>query len=223
MTPPNYPTAPFGPQGLREDSETLAYEFRNLRRAAQLCLTAQAAHDDDLQNVCVESFAIHFRALLDFFTAHRGGKGGADGTDVIAADFVRNWDISIVPAIMTDARKPANKQVAHITTARRGLNQRGSGKVHEWQIDALLRETAKVMGEFLRQVPAANMDPDALFELRALVVELLRTPIAPTGQHSIALPLGNAIGESVRHALSARTTSDGPRRPPDFNVGGVND
>ena len=58
---------------------------------------------------------MHFRNLLDFFY-----PGNLKTDDVVAADYVADWEQRrpTITADLNDARKRANKEVAHLTAAR---------------------------------------------------------------------------------------------------------
>jgi hypothetical protein len=71
-----------------------------------------------VNDLLVEGFVLHFRNVIDFLYPRDSIK--AD--DVIAADFVvaGNWDTIRPPlsAFLREARKRADKEMMHLTTAR---------------------------------------------------------------------------------------------------------
>src|SRR5262249_8838764 len=93
----------------------LHYEIDMCYQAAVLLPTA--APDNTLNNVLVESYAIHLRNLIEFlyWTPRRG--------DVNAVHFVKSesqWlDVrGDIPAVLADAKPRAAKQIAHLTEKR---------------------------------------------------------------------------------------------------------
>jgi hypothetical protein len=93
----------------------LFYEIDMCRRTASLLA---GAPDGVLNNVLVESYAIHLRALIEFL------YGNPKHTDDLSAiDYVREqkpWldARGAIPAPLKDARDRAHKQIAHFTKKR---------------------------------------------------------------------------------------------------------
>jgi hypothetical protein len=144
---------------LQSDSKTLLYEFQLFcGTAAQLSLTP-SPYNTTVQNALVESFAIHCRALIAFFFAHDKDNeaGNVLPTDVLAAYFFPDdapW-ANFCPRIiaqMKNAKRQADKEIAHITTDRRDVNQPG-GKESRWAISDIHAELRTVMKAFLHNAP----------------------------------------------------------------------
>ncbi len=88
----------------------------------------------------VESFGIHLRNLIDFF--YRPGRLD----DVTAQDFL---DATTVwsrgePASLTDAHRRANKELSHLTQARKS----GAPPEKEWDTISLAKEIESVAKDF---------------------------------------------------------------------------
>ncbi|QDU63605.1 hypothetical protein Pan216_44860 [Planctomycetes bacterium Pan216] len=171
----------FDQDGLPLDSETVRYELEQL-----VGLTIEHAKrngdfgSDDVNNACVEAFAIHYRALFDFFFGHlrkRTSSPTPDNsrkTDVFAWDFANDWEeryLSPRPEFLVAYKEEANKKVAHITTDRRGVNQLDSDKISEWPMVDITREICDVMGKFLSLVPADKFADAELDRMKAIIDE----------------------------------------------------
>ncbi len=103
---------------LQEASNHLQYEFSMLMSVAQAFASGIAAQDW-LVNALLESFVIHFRALLDFFYPPANVKND----DVLAGDYFDDseaWE-KIRPQLseaLSRAKTRAHKEIAHLTYAR---------------------------------------------------------------------------------------------------------
>ncbi|MCC7408749.1 MAG: hypothetical protein IT442_11805 [Phycisphaeraceae bacterium] len=131
-----------------------------------------SSSNGELRNVAVESFAIHCRALIVFFYAHKGKiKAGKTcekfarlrGNDVVAIDYVVSWEERCPEPteIIIKAKSQADKHVAHILTNRRGLNQPGSKDVSAWDVTESAGKICDVMACFLGLVPDENFDHES--------------------------------------------------------------
>jgi hypothetical protein len=126
--------------------EHLLYELRMLYFAGtELAKTLP----DPLRSALLESFAIHLRNLIDFFTVP---KGKERDTDVIAADFAPAWSQKR-SATFEDAKVRADKEVSHLTLGRKD----GLDASKPWQVGALFHELQPVAEHF-----AAAADPKKL-------------------------------------------------------------
>ena len=102
------------PSDLQADLRTLLYEFEMLCGAASCWSKLSSQKERIASNAVIESFAIHCRALINFFFDHNT----TNNTDVIATDFFENpteWSSKYQSNTLWDeAKKQANKEIAHI-------------------------------------------------------------------------------------------------------------
>lgn len=148
-------TRPFTASYLSNYSgEHLLYEI-NMFYAAVATLTTPgltfASHSAQIafgvRNGMIEVFAIHLRNLIDFFYLDN-----VKPTDVVAADFCANgaWK-QVRPQIgptLERARIRANKEIAHLTTARMA----GSPPDKSWNPESLSQEIAGLLQAFVATV-----------------------------------------------------------------------
>jgi len=155
---------------LRDDSKTVRYEFEMLIGTAQLCGTSTSAV---VNNALLESFALHCRALIQFFFGHLPNITGTRGkivgmasrdNDVLAVDYLPAWQSHCVsaPTELADAKPQADKEIAHITIERRNVNQPGTGVTSQWNIADAVKALRSTMGDFLKQASPVDCDADAL-------------------------------------------------------------
>lgn len=146
------PTQPFGDAYLLAYSaEHVRYEFDMFNWLGQVCgnptvrLRAPSSEDATrLNNVLVESFAIHVRNVIDFLYMDTSKP-----TDVVAADFFPRADWAqtrppISPSLNA-ARVRANKEIAHLTTDRIA----GSPPEKAWDFAGLAAELRPVLRLFI--------------------------------------------------------------------------
>lgn len=171
---------------LQSDSQTLEYEFKMLCAVAANIANGKPTGDWGSKNAHVESFAIHCRNLIFFFYAHDSANkaGLARDNDILAVDyFNQNSDwTAVCPPISTtlvNAKPQADKQVAHITEERRGLNQ-PTGPTASWQIGNVVRDIATAMKAFLNHVPQQNLDGNVRTDLEQLATAVLTATHSPS-------------------------------------------
>ena len=138
---------------LQEASNHLQYEFSMLMSVAQAFASGIAAQDW-LVNALLESFAIHFRALLDFFYPPANVKND----DVLAGDYFDDSEAwkKIRPQLseaLSGAKTRAHKEIAHLTYARLDVTPEKKG----WAFIELANEMKNVMEIFLRGVPNTRL------------------------------------------------------------------
>jgi hypothetical protein len=113
-----------------------------------------------INNLLVEGFGIHFRNVIDFLYLDR-----PEPTDVVASDFCTpgSWEDVRPPicAALTSARTRANKELAHLTTARIA----GTAPEKNWDAVALLKELKPILKLWL-----GNAKPSAV---SGLIKELI--------------------------------------------------
>jgi len=103
-----------------------------------------------LVNALLESFVIHFRALLDFFYPPENVKKD----DVLAGDYFDDSDgweeIRPQPSkVLNRAKIRAHKEVAHLTYARLDVTPETKG----WAFIEIANEINKLMDVFLKHAP----------------------------------------------------------------------
>jgi hypothetical protein len=163
-------------QELCDDSKTLRYEFEMLIGTSQLCGTFA---NTVVNNAIMESFALHCRALIQFFFGHLAYLTGTRGkpigmstrdNDVLAVDYVPTWQARCItaPVELADAKPQADKEIAHITIERRNVNQPGTGITSNWKIADAVEALRATMEDFLSQAPPGVVDPDAVQAMREL-------------------------------------------------------
>ncbi len=110
---------------LEYSGEHLAYEVQMLRGTAELLRGPELLRI--VNNAVVESFGLHLRNLVKFLYDDR-----PEVDDVVAGDFFddpEEWKQMRpeLPEPLREARTRANKELAHLTTRRKGLGDPGKG------------------------------------------------------------------------------------------------
>ncbi len=157
--PSSPPKRPFSDTYLLAYSEEhVAYEFDMFLWLAHMCgsgagLGAPSAADvTRLNNVLIESFAVHLRNVVDFLYLD-----SPKPTDVVAADFFDPgvWERlrPVITATLQAARVRANKEVAHLTTQR----ITGSPPEKAWDFTGLATEVRPLL-----RLVAENASPARL-------------------------------------------------------------
>ena len=106
-----------------------------------------------LMNALLESFVVHVRVVLDFFY-----NDTPRNDDVVAQDFFAPSDAwaSLRPKfseLLSNARKRAGKEMAHLTYARLEVTP----ETKLWPFVAIANEVASVMRVFLENVPREKL------------------------------------------------------------------
>ena len=115
------------------------------------------------KNLLMESYVMHLRGLLEFFTKSEASSD-RDVDDVYAVDFATGWE---APSLSSDAKLAktrANKEVGHITSYRKPANDPSK----DWNalIATVTPELRGWCEQFVREA-----DPG---KLHANIAELLR-------------------------------------------------
>jgi hypothetical protein len=167
---------------LSAHSATVRYELDMLLETAKRFGKALAEGDRVGQNMAVESFAVHCRAMILFLYGHLEGMQAAGendqrftsakDNDLFAWDYFPGWqfDCPAPSDEMFHAKRRADKHVAHIVTQRRGVNQPGSTVESVWNMNAVVNEIGRCMALFISRAPAANF---ATEELRLMTERLV--------------------------------------------------
>jgi len=163
----------------QRDSETLRYEVENLTGLTNLLEQEWGALDVALKNASIESFAIRCRSLLFFLYGHLG-KLGMDGdedkltirhSDVIGIDFHPGWanECQSSPIWALKVKRDADKQIAHITVARRDLNQTGTGVVNKWEFSSITDDLCRELEKYFKHAPKDNFSAYAMNVMQSCV------------------------------------------------------
>ena len=138
---------------LAKAAHHLQYEFWMLLSVAN-ALGSGIASQGWLTNALLESFVIHFRALLDFF--HPAETPKAD--DVVASDYFddqEEWSRlrpQLSEALRT-AKRRAHKEIAHLTYARLDVTP----KAKPWAFVDIANEIGSLMTTFRSNVPPSRL------------------------------------------------------------------
>jgi hypothetical protein len=159
--PSSSPARPFSDAYLVAYSEEhVVYEFDMFLWLAHVCGSGAklGAHSTEdavrLGNALIESFVAHLRNVINFLYPE-----SLEGTDVVAADFFAPgvWK-RLRPKIsgtLKTARVRANKEMAHLTTAR----ITGSPPEKAWDYSKLATEIRPLMRLVARNASAGRLSP----------------------------------------------------------------
>ncbi len=128
--------------------DLFSFAGEHLFHEAQMFVICRAMKPRDQfeSSLKVEGFALHLKNLIEFFYP---SNPGAD--DVLAADYVANWDAHCPPItpLLESARARAGKELHHLTAQR--IAGRPSHK--EWDFDGVGKELQGVVSAFLSLQP----------------------------------------------------------------------
>jgi hypothetical protein len=165
------------PHELQSDSRTIRYDLETLVGIALDYSPDWARTDIIRNNVYVEAFAVHCRALVFFFyghmqeiaTLHESERfSPVRDNDVIACDFCSSWEQGCPSPnwALAVAKRQTDKHVVHITIERRDVNQPGSSKSSAWELEYATSVICDVMNAFLALAPRQNFDDDAFVKMK---------------------------------------------------------
>lgn len=141
---PGWMSQPRSKDQLARALADLDYEYTMLTAVARAMGSGIAAQSL-LNNALLESFVIHFRALLDFFYPQTNAK--AD--DVLATDFFNDpteWE-RVRPSlsdVLKRGRTRAHKEIAHLTYARQDV----TSETKPWPFAQIANEIENLMQLF---------------------------------------------------------------------------
>jgi hypothetical protein len=96
------------------------------------------------RNTLVEGFVLHFRNIVDFLFP----PVNPQPTDICADDFCQpgawSHNISTISQVLAEARRRANKEIAHLTSNRSDLNDSN----RPWNLNQLSQETTQTLRLF---------------------------------------------------------------------------
>jgi hypothetical protein len=153
---------------LAYSEEHVFYEFEMFLWSAKVCGSGTylaAGNDTDVANLkhaLIESFVVHLRNVIEFFYP---GPGKPWPTDVVAADFCDSgvWKPP-TSAILEDARKRANTEMAHLTALRIA----GAPPGKEWDFAGLQAALRPAMRCFAKKALAPRLSPKVAEVIRRL-------------------------------------------------------
>jgi hypothetical protein len=188
---------------LLAESKTLGYEFAQLCESAEHLRQVTHGGTGVTHNNTVQGFVIAFRNIACFLFPHQTSDFPALRKDDLGAvDYIPDWPTRcpVASRLLCDAKKAADRQVAHMTVARRNLNF-VPGNEHFWLFDDIERELLTVLRAFLAAAPRSLLDPTARAGMEALV--------APPPSTS-----SGAITHSGHISVTGVTGSSSPPKPP---------
>jgi hypothetical protein len=139
---------------LKNASDHLWYEIWMFQTLVQ-GMASGVAGKEALNNAMLESLAIHVRALIDFFYSDNPQRD-----DVVADHFFAEpskWR-SVLPAktaVLAQAKKRADKEVAHLTYAR----QKVTPEKKSWHFLPIFNDLQAAISAFLSTVPRELLGP----------------------------------------------------------------
>lgn len=188
-------------QQLADESKTLWYEFSQLCESADLLRNGTFGGAGVSHNNTVQGFVSAFRNLACFFYPHlQPDFPDLKKDDLGAEEYIPNWPTRCpMPSrVLRDAKEAADKQVMHMTAARRNLNF-VPGNEHYWPVDHIERELLGTLRVFLGAAPPNLVEPAALAKLQHLTS---RTPEATSGTMT---PTGHVSATGITGVGSTHT------------------
>ncbi len=139
-------TAPRPAQDLVEATEHLLYEMKMLVGTANEI--PGAANQPVAKYAFIESFALHARALLEFF------YDSPQDDDVAAEHFVSDWPTTrpALKPVLRDVWTKVGKQIAHLTYKRLSIHQQAK----DWAFVQIAQEITDVFRVFTSRVSQAH-------------------------------------------------------------------
>jgi len=171
-TPQSPAKRPFSNSYLRDYSnEHVLYELKQFYGIIAILSDEQDQHRGPTpslsviaNNTLVEGFALHLRNIVDFLFP----AVNPQPTDICADDFCQpgawSHNVSTISQVLAEARKRANKEVAHLTSNRSDLDD--SSRL--WDHIQLSQETTQILRLFCQQA-----DKDKLGDQVCLYIDKL--------------------------------------------------
>ena len=214
---------------LQSDSKTLRYEIENLVGIAEAYSPIWFDADRIRNNAYIAAFALHCRALIFFLFGHQGEIAANGSCRAASRRFLqeRHNRLRLLPVmeqsfcspptgVLVEAKRQADKHVAHITEERRELNQAGSPNESIWKLAAAASAICAVMGLFLDNAPANGFDEAELARMKNSASLCKLSDIRhPGARATLAGPRPQAATE-VSHRTAAsgiRNSRQNWRRP----------
>lgn len=131
-----------------------------LQRLSPICATSPE-EARRLNNAMIEAIAIHLRNLIDFLYPINPKY-----TDVVAADFCAAgaWDKERPPITrgLKDARKRANREIAHLTR----LRITGNPPEKDWDFESLASEIRPLLQLVVSKAEKTRLAPQVAAAIR---------------------------------------------------------
>jgi hypothetical protein len=89
-------------------------------------------------NFAIEVFALHLRNLLDFFAPRSLRK-----TDVSAQHLFKGWEPPELNIYLTEARRMADKHIAHLT-----IERTSDPDMKSWPVEPIVRSMVPIVERF---------------------------------------------------------------------------
>lgn len=162
---------------LEKASEHVKYELEMLTAALSFLSNGPDETNPHTWNAYLESFVIHIRSVIDFLYPPTNRQPD----DILAEEYVTdvaqwNRDRPAKTNLLRDAKKKADKQVAHLTYVRVGADK-------DWNWKAIWSDLENVAICFFDHLPPGRK---TWFEVRAST-----GPTGPTGAPSRAVERGH--------------------------------
>ncbi|HEY1067770.1 MAG TPA: hypothetical protein VGE52_16720 [Pirellulales bacterium] len=154
---------------LRRELSTLSYDFEKLRERTERLKSGVHINDRIANDALVDAFAVTCRRLATFFLSGTRDFQEPRGTDLVADDYISDWRIHCPTDFpeLKQAKTKADKEVAHITAERRGLNS-NDGPESLWNIHAIEQELLLLLGVFLNHLDPLKFGGSELRFLRSI-------------------------------------------------------
>jgi hypothetical protein len=135
---------------LRDASEHLAYEIGMFNAMADL-LTRRLYKDTVEENAILESFTVHARVLVQFFSP----SFRPHSDDVTAADYIASWRAmcGALPSALDKVNDRVAKEIAHLTYTRLNVTPAAKG----WSITEMSQAMGSVIQKFANNVPSDSL------------------------------------------------------------------
>jgi hypothetical protein len=159
---------------LRADSvEHLQYEIRMMQETARRLLHDRPLHDDVvLKNAVVESCVVHARSLTGFIY-----PDDAHTDDITSDDYVVDkkaaWAAArgTIPPILVMVKVRTAKEIAHLTTQRRGDDD----PAKSWPLVEIIEALHGLLKRFVDYAVTGRLDPSVTAFIKGL-----QSPMAST-------------------------------------------
>lgn len=109
------------------------------------------AWSSELRNAIIESFCVHARNLIEFFSQRSKTAGQADGDYVGAKHFCNNYEPWTKGRPSSDLTKRLNRQVAHLTYDRTSRDEDKVGGKEQLELIKLIEQEIEAFGSSLRE------------------------------------------------------------------------
>jgi hypothetical protein len=178
------------PEGLMEAFEHhVVYEVNMLRHT--FSFLSVRAWSQELANAIIESFCVHARNLIDFFSEKSETPGQSNGY-VGAKHFCNGYQPWTKGAPGNDLIGALNRQISHVTFDRTSKSEEKIGPEQRLELVRLIERELEMFREHLRS-PYTEKWPFAKENVTATEVKVGNSPYGATNQiASVTLQLDKA-------------------------------